>query len=554
MLTGPAAAQPHYALPGAAVRESPESLTFRYEGERYSYAAGLGWLNLDTGLSAPVTENAQVYLEDDVLDALGVALPRLRGVRSSGGGTVRVVFDFGALDAARLEPLRQTGTLTPERPLRLRLPPLLVARTLRERLEGFTLRVTDGANRATGADATILQLAGPTARYTAFPLANPTRLVVDLRADPGSADAMLDAQENLLSRLVRPREGVRELGGGVTLRSFNTPTVAGSSRVDLVEIAPNRGRFRVEGGSYDLRTPSELTGAALVGLNASYFDPESGRSIGFLKGRGGLESLPSRGRAAIGFGFGDPVVGRPEGTLVVTVTSGTGASGLSDRVLNSDRTSSNRARRLELDLHEERVTLHTAPGAWVGSPRQGAVVVSVAGRVLEKKVGPRRVPTGGFVLSYLPEVRALALVDAGDAVAYRLETRPSIWRFVPEAVEAGPLLVADGRSAYHPGLEAFDTRDRESNINRRTTRAALGVRADGTVLLLVATELTAAELVPLFLRLGAEDALQLDSGGSSTLVVGGEVINRPALLQRRVATVITYTPLSAAALTRRVRE
>lgn len=490
-----------------------------------------------------------------MLDALGVTLPRLTGVRSSGGGTVRLVFDFGVLDASRLEPLRQTGTLTPERPLRLRLPPLLVAQTLRERLEGFTLRVVSGAD---GANATVLQLGGPTARYTAFPLANPTRLVVDLSADPGAADALLDAQEGLLSRLARPREGVRELGGGVTLRAFSTPTVAGSSHVDLVEIAPNRGRFRIEGGSYDLRTPSELTGAALVGLNASYFDPESGRSIGLLKGRGGLESLPSRNRAAVGFGFGDPVVGRPEGTLEVTITSGADSSAtgilVSDNPISSNPVSNTSVRRLELGLKQERVTLHTVPGAWVGSPRQGAVVVSAVGRVLENKVGPRRVPTGGFVLSYQPEVRSLAHIDAGDTVAYRLQTRPSIWRFVPEAVEAGPLLVSGGQSAYRPGLEAFDTHDRESNINRRTTRAALGVRADGTVLLLVATELTAAELVPLFLRLGAEDALQLDSGGSSTLVVGGRVINRPALLQRRVATVITYTPLSAAALTRRVRE
>jgi exopolysaccharide biosynthesis protein len=54
--------------------------------------------------------------------------------------------------------------------------------------------------------------------------------------------------------------------------------------------------------------------------------------------------------------------------------------------------------------------------------------------------------------------------------------------------------------------------------------------------------MTTAELVPLFLELGAEEALQLDSGGSSTLVVAGEVVNRPTLLQRRVATVIAYTP------------
>ena len=538
MVTACAFAGSYYALPGALGTQTADALTLTYRGERYSYAAGLGWLDLEPGLSAPLFKNDRVYLQDDVLGALEVTLPRLRGVRSSGGGVVvsdvvRVVFDVGALGSAQLEPLRGSGTATPERLLTLRLPPLLLPQTLPEQPQGVKLRVTAEP------DATTVQLGGPPGRYDVltydvFPLANPTRLVVDLRIRPsagsgaeldpsggGTADAQLDAREALLGRPPTPRESVRELGSGAVLRSFSVPTPAGSSRIDLVEIAPNRGRFRVRGGSYDLRTPSELTGRALIGLNASYFDPESGRSIGFLKTEGSLESLPSRGRAAVGFGFGRPRVGRPAGTLRVRV---------------------NGAATLELGLEEERVVLHTTPGAWVSSPRQGAIVVSSAGRVLENKVGPRRVPVGGYVLSYLPDVRPLALVNAGDIVEHDLITRPGVWRFVPEAVEAGPLLVSGGRSAYAPAAEAFDPTDIESNVSRRTTRAALGVRTDGTVLLLVGTQLTAAELAPIFLDLGAESALQLDSGGSSTLVVGGEVINRPVLLQRRVATVITYTP------------
>ncbi len=556
-------AGPYYALPGAVGRETPDALTLTYEDESYSYAAGLGWLDLEPGLSAPLLLGGRVYLQHDVLVALQVTLPRLTGVRASGGGTVRVVVDFGVSGAegseqlgAQLEPLRAEGTATPERPLTLRLPPLLLPRTLPERLEGLTLKIEAEA------DVTTLKLEGPAGgsdlSYTVFPLRDPTRLVVDVAVRPGGglsyasgdeadaelgavagnpdtssdtepdADARLDAREALLGRLTAPAEvgedageGVRDLGGGATLRSFSVPTLAGSSTVNLVEIAPNQGRFRVQGGSYDLRTPSELTGGALIGLNASYFDPESGRSIGFLKERGGLESLPSRGRAAVGFGFGRPLIGRPEGVLRVRVDG---------------------AAPLELNLEDESVTLHTAPGAWVGSPRQGAVVVSATGRVLENKIGPRRVPVGGYVLSYLPQVRPLALIDAGSAVEHDLITKPGVWRFVPEAVEAGPLLVSGGRSAYAPADEAFDPTDQESNVSRRTTRAALGVRADGTVLLLVGTQLTAAELVPIFLDLDAESALQLDSGGSSTLVVDGVVINRPALLQRRVATVITYTP------------
>ena len=524
---------PYYALPGAVVVPSSEP-TFSYGGERYSYAPGLGWLSLEPGLSPPRLDLGQVYLQGDVLDALGVTLPRLRGVRSSGGGTVRVVFDFAGLDVGELASLTRTGTT--RGPLTLKLPPLLLPETLPGKLENLTLSVRAPGADVQGADSTVLNLTAPKEagplRFNVFPLANPARLVADLSVNPvpeppttSGGDAALDLRERLLDRLLGTRTGEQNLGGGATLRSFSTVTLAGRSQVDLVEIAPDRGRFAVQGGSAALRTPSELTGQALVGLNASYFDPASGRSIGLLKHRGMLESLPSRNRAAIGFGFGRPVVGRPESKLLVTV---------------------NRTLRTVISLERERVTLYTAlgvgAGAWVGSPRQGAIVVSATGRVLENKVGPRRVPTGGFVLSYLPEVRSLALVNAGETLAYRLETRPSVWRFVPEAVEAGPLLIKGGRSAFSPALEAFATEDPESNVNRRTTRAALAVRKDGTVLLLVATNMTAGELVPLLLKLRAESALQLDSGGSSTLVVNGEVVNRPAGLQRKVATVITYTP------------
>ncbi len=534
LLFGLAAAQTYFALPGyASVRDG--TITFDYGGTRYAYTPGLGWTGLESSLNAPRLEDGRLYVQSDVLTALGVKLPQLLGVRSSGGGTVRLVLDFAGLEPGALEELRGEGVFSPARPLELMLPRSLLPLGLSDTPEGLTLKVQDSG------DTTRLTLSGPGGRYEVFPLAEPTRLVIDLQSTPGvtlsppearartqtdmqaetQADAQIDAREELLSRLSGPRQEARVIAPGVTLRAFTMPTLAGSSQVDLVEIAPGFGRFDVAGGSYNLRPASELTGTALVGINASYFDPGGGRSIGLLKQRGVLESLPSRNRAAVGFGFGTPLIERLGAQLELRV---------------------NGRQEARLSLLSERVTLHTEAGSLVGSPRQGAIVVAPSGQVMDNKVGPRRVPVGGFVLSYQPDVRKLALVNAGDALEFRLTTRPDAWRFVPEAVEAGPLLVTGSQSAYRPGLEAFDTADTESNINRRTTRAALGVRRDGTVLLLVATQLTTAELVPLFLQLRAEAALQLDSGGSSTLVVGGDVINRPALAQRRVATVIRYTP------------
>lgn len=70
----------------------------------------------------------------------------------------------------------------------------------------------------------------------------------------------------------------------------------------------------------------------------------------------------------------------------------------------------------------------------------------------------------------------------------------------------------------------------------RHPRTAVGWREDGTLLLVVADGrqapwsdgMTLPELTWLFQRLGASDALNLDGGGSSAMVIDGEVVNRPS--------------------------
>jgi exopolysaccharide biosynthesis protein len=76
----------------------------------------------------------------------------------------------------------------------------------------------------------------------------------------------------------------------------------------------------------------------------------------------------------------------------------------------------------------------------------------------------------------------------------------------------------------------------EAFLYRRHPRTAVGVAPDGTVILLVvdgrAPEhglgMTIPELATEMRRLGAVEALNLDGGGSTTLVVHGRVVNRPS--------------------------
>ncbi len=86
----------------------------------------------------------------------------------------------------------------------------------------------------------------------------------------------------------------------------------------------------------------------------------------------------------------------------------------------------------------------------------------------------------------------------------------------PDIMTAGPLLI------WHDTLQYM--RDDRTFVTNRHNRTAVGIRDDGTVLLLVADGrhkqaegLSLTELQQLFRWLGCRDALNLDGGGSTTL-------------------------------------
>lgn len=105
----------------------------------------------------------------------------------------------------------------------------------------------------------------------------------------------------------------------------------------------------------------------------------------------------------------------------------------------------------------------------------------------------------------------------------------------PNAMVAGPMLIHQGEPCA-------------LGADQRHPRTAIGVKADGTVVVLVvdgrskrASGASFAELAALGRWLGVEHLLNLDGGGSSTLVYKGRLINTPSdgggviPLQRKVA-------------------
>jgi len=132
--------------------------------------------------------------------------------------------------------------------------------------------------------------------------------------------------------------------------------------------------------------------------------------------------------------------------------------------------------------------------------------------------------------------RACVQIDAGDV---SLAPRDELAAEPPgDLLQAGPMLVRDGRSVVRPGSdpEGFSAGagQFDSDITAgRYPRAALGIA--GTELIAAVCDgraerdhgLTLEEMAEAMIGLGAETAINLDGGGSASLVLGGELRNNP---------------------------
>jgi hypothetical protein len=134
-----------------------------------------------------------------------------------------------------------------------------------------------------------------------------------------------------------------------------------------------------------------------------------------------------------------------------------------------------------------------------------------------------------------------------DGAVRLVERNAAPERPAGDLVQAGPLLVVDGtivfdaeedREGFSAGAGQFDS----DITDGRYPRAALGVSSES--LIAVACDgrrsrvdggLSMLELAEAMVELGAESAINLDGGGSTTLVHRGHLLNRPYSTQDQPA-------------------
>jgi hypothetical protein len=118
------------------------------------------------------------------------------------------------------------------------------------------------------------------------------------------------------------------------------------------------------------------------------------------------------------------------------------------------------------------------------------------------------------------------------AGALRGRSYTCCWTDIQQAVGGGPWLVRDGKVFIDGEAEGMP---RAEFVEKRHPRTAIGVKSDGSLLMVTvdgrqssSRGVSLIELAQIMLRHGAMNAMNLDGGGSTTMIVGGGVVNAPS--------------------------
>ncbi|ESA35385.1 periplasmic protein [Leptolyngbya sp. Heron Island J] len=362
---------------------------------------------------------------------------------------------------------------------------------------------------SSGARTTLTLTVADYLQARVWSLAEPARLVIDIRPDA------LEPREILWA------DGVQFQQRYVALNSQRFPVYtlsldANQSNFSLLPLwaFPNQAP--------GIKPPADLASqwqtAALI--NGGFFNRNNQLPLGALRYNNRWISGPILGRGAIGWDNQGKVL-MDRLTLAATVTASNQTYTVD--TLNSGYVKAGIARYTE---------------NW-GSQYTSLIDNEVVVTIQNNQVVQRRtlgtagqdtvsIPQGSYLLVLRSFNSAASAFPPGITVTLNQQSQPSSFDQFPHVLGAGPLLVANGQLVLDAQREAFS----RNFIEGRASRSAIGTTPNGQIKLVTIqgrvggrgpTLLEAARILQ---RLGCTDALNLDGGSSSSLYLSGRLINR----------------------------
>ena len=348
-------------------------------------------------------------------------------------------------------------------------------------------------------------------------LSKPERIVIDLpQQDFLAAGGRSSAAFNNLKQRFQLETRDLQIGG----QAFHVT----SAQLDLADPGIGLLPLTDQDGMRGLKSLNHLAKGwqAELAINGGFFNRIHQLPLGALRRDGAWLSGPILGRGAVGWGLGRPVFGRLALQETVKTTSGEILLGH----LNSGYVQKGVARY---------------DRSW-GTRYQAITGGEVAVRVEEDRVArvfsaaelERGVPllADGWLLV------ARAGVDLplrkGEAVSLHRRITPASFTNQPHVLGAGPLLLRSGRQVLNAAQERFHP----SFATQRAPRSVIAWGQDRlwflTVEGITSKGPTLMETAELCRRLRLEDALNLDGGSSTSLVMGGVTTVRGRGLEARI--------------------
>jgi hypothetical protein len=164
-------------------------------------------------------------------------------------------------------------------------------------------------------------------------------------------------------------------------------------------------------------------------------------------------------------------------------------------------------------------------------------------------VGQIAIPSDGYVLVARQTPEAAKQLPVGMTVRGRQAFIPDKFANFSNLIGAGPLLLKNGSLSLDGKLEQFQSGFDTQSANR----SAIATTKEKGKLILATVQAAPEGVAPNLLqtaevlkKMGAVDALNLDGGSSSSLFLGGEILNRPiteiAPVHNAIAIFITPPP------------
>lgn len=342
-----------------------------------------------------------------------------------------------------------------------------------------------------------------TVTYKVFTLKGPNRVVIDIIKD-------LDQKYE------------EQIAPGVKYTSLLRGMPAGPISAHIIDLSPT--------ANYELKpilSNDAISGLerlcsmaernkAIAAVNSSYF-ALNGEILGLLKIDGEIASTSFVDRTALGM--------LPGGKTLMDVVTYKGSITLPDGRMIAITGVNHERGTNDLILYNNYFDSMT------GTNTFGTDYILNNDKIVAINHGNAGIPPGGVVISAHGTMeKALAGLKVGDSIKIR-QTLGEEWDKATDVVGAGPRLVRNGTVVVTSKEEEFPA---DIAIGR-APRTAVGVTKDGHYILFVvdgrqqaSIGMSLQELAQMMQELGCTDAMNLDGGGSSEMVINGKAVNDPS--------------------------